>query len=275
MITRRVHCAVTIAWSAGRPAACSALFARDGPLDGLQAAWSRLRPAPSRLRPAPSIRRAAPSAAAGPPVGWPASAARPPGPPSPGPARPSREVGTTAHTVVPRSSARTPQLEHRCSTMPRPRPPMEDSDGREARGRVALPPSLTMISTAAAVSIQEIRMQEPGSGRACRIALLSSSLVTRAASAVAVVESPAWRSSAPIRPRATATLDGTHGSRTTLAALTPLRAPPRGRDSRLPSSCERDAPPAGPGNRVPRERVDPGPAAPAESVPGHSRSRLA
>ena len=72
--------------------------------------------------------------------------------------------------------------------MPRPRPPIEDSDGRDARGRVALPPSLTMTSTVDAESIQATRIRASGSGRACRIALLRSSLVTRAASATAVAE---------------------------------------------------------------------------------------
>ena len=237
MITRRVQCAVTAGRAPGRSAARTVLWARD-------AALSRPRPAPSGsgprrpgsglTGPGPGPPRPGPGPR-GPGPGW----LRPPRPgrlpgsqrlrPSrgipPGPAPPSRGAGRTAHTVVPRSSARTPQLEHRCSTMPRPRPPMEDSDGRAARGRVALPPSLTMTSTAVAESIQETRMQASGSGRACRIALLSSSLVTRAASATAAAGRPASRNSAPIRPRATATLDGTQGSRTTLAALTSPRAP--------------------------------------------------
>ena len=241
----------------------------------LRAARSMLRAASSVVWPAPSMLLVASVATVGPPIGSPVAAALPPGPPPPGPALPPREAGTTAHTVVPRSSARTPQLEHRCSTIPRPRPPMEDSDGREARGRVALPPSLTMISTVAAESIQETRMQASGSGRACKIALLSSSLVTRAASAMAVAQSPAWRSSAPIRPRATATLDGTHGSKTTLAALTSSRARPVAAIVAFLPPASGNAPPAVPGNRAPRERVNPGPAAAAESVPGHSRSRLA
>jgi hypothetical protein len=191
-----------------------------------------------------------------PPAGRPPAAAAPPGPRPRRPAAPSRGAGRTAHTLLPRSSARTPQLEDRCSTMPRPRPPIEDSDGRDARGRVVLPPSLTTTSTVDGEIIQATRIRASGSGRACRIALLRSSLVTRAASATAVAGRPAARSSAAIRPRATATLDGTHGSRTTLAALTSLRAPPRGRDSRLPPASG-NAPPAGPGNRVGRPRANP------------------
>ena len=219
-----------------------------------------------------TIRRGRPAATpsiwapTSPPAGRPPAAAAPPGPRPRGPASPSRGAGRTAHTLLPRSSARTPQLEARCSTMPRPRPPIEDSDGRDARGRVVLPPSLTTTSTVDGESIQATRIRASGSGRACRIALLRSSLMTRAASATAVAGRPAARRSAAIRPRATATLDGTHGSRTTLAALTSLRAPPRGRDSRLPPASG-NAPPAGPGNRVGRPRV--------ESVPGHWRSRLA
>ena len=59
-----------------------------------------------------------------------------------------RGAGRTAHTVVPEASAaRTPQLEHRCSTMDSPRPPRADRDGRDACGRVALPPSLTSTSS--------------------------------------------------------------------------------------------------------------------------------
>ena len=164
MITNRVHRSVASARQAAPQAVRAPASARGETPSG----WRAAAPAAAPSRP--------PAASPRPP------AADPPRPPLPGPAPPSRAAGRTAHTVVPRSSARTPQLEHRCSTMPRPRPPMEDSDGREARGRVALPPSLTMTSTEVGAEIQETRIRASGSGRACRIALLSSSLVTRAAS---------------------------------------------------------------------------------------------
>src|SRR5258708_2710900 len=53
----------------------------------------------------------------------------------------------TAQTVSPTSSARTPQVRQRCSTMLRPRPLTDDADGCPACGTVALPPSLTATST--------------------------------------------------------------------------------------------------------------------------------
>ena len=194
------------------------------------------------------------------------------------PGRP-RGAGSTAHTVVPEASARTPQLEHRCSTMDSPRPPTADRDGRDACGRVALPPSLTSTSSDAGLSTQAARIRASGSGRACRIALLSSSLSTSAASATHPANRPAPRNSVLIRPRATATLDGTHGRSTTLAALTSSRRPPRGRV--LASTCERDARPGPAGNRpgppgtqrsnMITHRAVPG----SESAPGRLDSRLA
>ncbi len=61
--------------------------------------------------------------------------------------------------------------------------------------------------------------------RACRIALLSSSLITSAASAAGAATIPALRNSARNLPRATPTPAGTNGSTTTLAALTSPRVP--------------------------------------------------
>src|SRR5215469_12991316 len=131
-------------------------------------------------------------------------------------------AGSTAHTVTPPSQDRIPQLLHRCSTMARPRPPSEDRDGCPARGRVGPPPSLTDTFSDSFDSVQATRIMRPGSGRACRIALLSSSLITRAASPTAAVSMPDSRRSAVRRQRASATLDGAYGSRTTPDALTSL-----------------------------------------------------
>ncbi len=113
-----------------------------------------------------------------------------------------------------------PQLLDRCSTMARPRPPSADGDGYPARGRAGPPPSLTDTRSVPSQSVQATRTVQPGNGRACRIALLSSSLRTRAASPIAAATVPASRRSVASCPRAVATLDGAYGSRTTLAALT-------------------------------------------------------
>ena len=50
------------------------------------------------------------------------------------------------------------------------------------RGSGPLPASLTATRSASSLSVQVTLIREPGSGAACRIALLSSSLTTSAAS---------------------------------------------------------------------------------------------
>ena len=65
-----------------------------------------------------------------------------------------------------------------------PRPPIEQR-GLAGRGRVMLPPSLTATSSDRPCSAQATSTRAPGSGLACRTALLSSSLTTRAASPIA------------------------------------------------------------------------------------------
>src|ERR1022692_2206678 len=148
----------------------------------------------------------------------------------PGPcAEPSpskRGALSTAQTVSPVSSARTPQASHRQATMLSPRPPSEDTDAWLACGLVGLPPSLTVTGTELSSTSQVTRSLSPGSGYACRMALLSSSLTTRAASPTAQSKIPASLSSADSALLATATLAGAHGSSTTLDALTSLPARP-------------------------------------------------
>lgn len=158
-------------------------------------------------------------------------------------------AGSTAQTVSPRSSDRTPHVRARCSTMPSPRPPSADTEACAACGRVAPPPSLTEISITPSSSAQVTWSLAPGSGCACRMALLSSSLTTSAASATAASKMPAARSSEVSFRRATATLAGAQGSRTTLDFLT-SRAPALGAAARCrPTAPERRCP--GPGSRKP------------------------
>jgi hypothetical protein len=135
-------------------------------------------------------------------------------------------VPITAQTVKPASSSRMPQLRARCATMPSPRPPRDDSEGWPAWGRVGPPPSLTVTSTDPAASTQVTCSCEPGNGRACRIALLSSSLTTSAASPMTGSKRPASTRSSIKRRRATATLAGTQGRSTTLDFLTSSASAP-------------------------------------------------
>jgi hypothetical protein len=141
------------------------------------------------------------------------------------PARGDGSVGTatTAQTVSPVSSVLTPQLLARYSTMPRPRPPRDETVACAVIGLVDAPPSLTATSTALSSSVQARSNLEPGRGLACRMALLSSSLTTRTASPTTPSNTPAAVSSAASRRRATATLAGAHGRSTVPAILTSLR----------------------------------------------------
>jgi hypothetical protein len=152
--------------------------------------------------------------------------------PAPGAAVPHRGAGSTAQTVILPLEDRIPQVLDRCSTMARPRPPSEERDGCLAPGRVGAPPSLTDTRSEPLQSVQATRTVQPGNGCACRIALLSSSLKTKAASPIAAAIMPASRRSVASRPRAVATLDGAYGSRTTLAALTSPRPAPADRPDR-------------------------------------------
>ena len=95
---------------------------------------------------------------------------------------------------------------------------------------------LAASSIQAGPSAHDTRTCDPGSGRACRMALLSNSLTTSAASPIVPGKMPQARSSLRSCPRAVPTLEGTHGSSTTLARLTSMRVPPRGRDHAYPGT---------------------------------------
>jgi hypothetical protein len=136
-------------------------------------------------------------------------------------------AGRMAQTVTPPVEAWTPQVLARHSTMARPRPPSDDSDGCPAWGWVGPPPSRTDTVSDSSQSAHDTWTMAPGSGLAWRMALLSNSLKTSAASPIAVPSRPASRRSAESCQRAVATLDGAHGSRTTLDVLT-SRSPSRG-----------------------------------------------
>jgi hypothetical protein len=140
--------------------------------------------------------------------------------------------------------------------MSRPRPPSEETVACAVIGRVAAPPSVTAISTAPSVRSQERSSFEPGSGLACRMALLSNSLTTSTASPTTPSKIPAAVSSAASRWRATATLAGAHGRTTVPAILTSLRRAPELRRARhcLPRRCPALAgrkPPAAGGRQAP------------------------
>jgi hypothetical protein len=154
---------------------------------------------------------------------------------APGPAPFDRGAASTAQTVKPTSSVRTPQVLHRCSTMRRPRPLIDDGDGCPACGTVGLPPSLTATSTELALTSQATCSRSPGSGYACSIALLKSSLMTRTASATAWSNTPAARSSSESALRARATLAGAHGRWTIPDFLTSLTARPGNQRHTLPA----------------------------------------
>ena len=109
--------------------------------------------------------------------------------------------------------------------MSRPRPPRADTVACARTGVVGAPPSLTATSTASSPTAQATCTFAPGSGLACRIALLSNSLTTRTASPTAASKIPAALRSAASRWRATATLAGAQGRSTVPAALTSSRQP--------------------------------------------------
>jgi hypothetical protein len=69
--------------------------------------------------------------------------------------------------------------------MAKPRPPTVDADGWPTCGMVALPPSLTDTSIVPPLMDHVTWSRSPGSGYACKMALLSNSLTTRAASLTA------------------------------------------------------------------------------------------
>ena len=92
--------------------------------------------------------------------------------------------------------------------------------GWPSSGRVDPPPSLTETRTVSASRSQATRMPEPGSGPPCRRALLSSSLMTRAASVTAGARTPASIRSDTKCRRATPTLDAVNGSRRALDSVT-------------------------------------------------------
>ena len=152
-----------------------------------------------------------------------------------------------------------------CSTMARPRPPIEESDGCAARGRVMLPPSLTATSSDRSRSAQATSTRAPGRGLACMIALVSNSLTTTAASPIAGRTTPASCRWVLICQRAVTTLAGACGSSTTLDVLTSC-APAPGR-TRVPPG---DAPSAHPGNRRPCGTVSPS-GNPLGSIAGRVR----
>jgi len=110
--------------------------------------------------------------------------------------------------------------------MPSPRPPSEDSDGR-LRVRTSRPAAVAHRDLdRPGIHDPATCSHRPCSGRACNIELLSSSLSTRAASPIAVSNTPAAAKSAVMRRRATATLAGADGRSTTLDSLTSLSTAP-------------------------------------------------
>ena len=87
------------------------------------------------------------------------------------------------------------------------------------------PPSLTATSSDRSRSAHATSTRAPGSGLACRIALVSSSLTTSVASPIAGETMPAPCRSVLIWLRAAITLAGVCGSSTTLDALTSRARP--------------------------------------------------
>jgi len=174
-------------------------------------------------------------------------------------ARPERRwaagAASTAQTVIPESSDLTPHCLDRYSTMASPRPPSDERVGWAVVGLVGAPPSLTATSTASASSAHATCTLSPGSGRACRMALLSSSLTTRTASPTAASKMPAAVRSAASRRRTTPTLAGAQGRSTVPAALTPqprkVHSQPWVRPDPDTEPCGGDARPRLGGNRRP------------------------
>src|SRR5262249_3874737 len=126
--------------------------------------------------------------------------------------------------------------------MASPRPPIEDSEGRVVRGRVMAPPSLTATSTDRSRSAHATSTRAPGSGLACRMALVSSSLTTSVASPTAWLTMPAPCRSVPIWLRAAITLASECGRRPTLDALTSRDSP---HPARLDARAQSDRTPLG------------------------------
>src|SRR5215470_7071337 len=124
-----------------------------------------------------------------------------------------------------------PHLLATYSTMSRPRPPSAETLACVRAGLVAAPPSLTATSIASSSSAHATCTFAPGSGLACLMALLRSSLTTSTASPTAVLKIPAALRSAATRWRATATLAGAQGSNTVPAALTSRAGATRARQS--------------------------------------------
>src|SRR3984885_3668527 len=131
---------------------------------------------------------------------------------------------TSAQTVVPLSSHRVPQRRDSRATIRRPRPPVVLGVGSPSSGWVDPPPSLTQTRTLSSSRSQATRMPAPGSGPACCRALLSSSLITRAASVTADAHTPASMRSDTKCRRATPTLDAVNGTCRTLDSVTPTSA---------------------------------------------------
>jgi hypothetical protein len=139
-------------------------------------------------------------------------------------------AGTSAHTVVPSSSQRVPQHRDSRATMRSPRPPVVSWLSWPSSGMVGPPPSLTNTRTPPSSSCHQTRICAPFSGLACLRALLSSSLMTTAASPMAASVTPATARSDTRRRRAIPALEGAKGSISMLDLVTSLpgrRAPNR------------------------------------------------
>ncbi len=87
--------------------------------------------------------------------------------------------------MVPSSPLLVPQRVDSFSTIRSPRPPVAPGVGWPSSGMVAPPPSLTETWTQPGSMRQATRILAPGSGAACRRALLNSSLMTSATSQTA------------------------------------------------------------------------------------------
>lgn len=155
--------------------------------------------------------------------------------------------------------------------MSRPRPPSEETVACAVIGRVAAPPSVTAIWTAPSVKSHERSRFEPGSGLACRMALLSNSLTTSTASPTTPSNIPAAVSSAARSWRAIATLAGAHG-RATVPAILTSRARARS-VRRVARVCRGDAPHVRARNRPQpgAHRSQAGASLPGNSVSGRRR----
>ena len=86
---------------------------------------------------------------------------------------------------MPSSLTLVPHLVDSFSTILSPRPPVAPWAGSPSSGTVGAPPSLTETRTLTGSICQATRICAPGSGAACRSALLNSSLMTSATSQTA------------------------------------------------------------------------------------------